>query len=165
MRLIEERLAAVLVTAMVLLGAVVGSIAWILGYPGIARGAAAGAVLAAVYLAVLWRYVTAFVAAARGERVSLLDRLALRGGMAGRLLLVGLVLGTVAKQHPQINLWAAILTFLSYRVVMGAYEIWVLVKSRKEPVPPPLGWDTDEDRFQAREKRDIGRRRTRHQGR
>lgn len=165
MRLIEERLATVFMTAMVLLGAAVSSAAWISGYPGVARGAAAGAVLAAAYLGILWRYVKAFVAAAKGERVGLLDRLVLRGGMAGRLLLVGFVLGTIAKQHPQINLWAAIITFLSYRVVMGAYEVWVLVKSRTEPVPPPLGWDTDEDRFQAREKRDIGRRRSRHQGR
>lgn len=165
MRLIEERLASVLVAATVLLGGVAGSIAWILGYPGVARGAAAGAVLAAAYLGILWRYVTAFVAAAKGERVSLFGRIVLRGGMAGRLLLAGVALGTIARNHPQINFWAAILTFLSYRVVMGVYEIWVLVKSRTEPVPPPLGWGPDEDRFQTREKRNIGRRRTRHQGR
>ena len=165
MRLVEERLAAVLATAMVLLGAVVGSVAWILGYPGVARGAAAGAVLAAAYLAILWRYVKAFVASAKGERPGMLDRIALRAGMAGRLLLAGLVLGAIAKHHPQTNLWAAILTFLSYRVVLGAYEIWVLVISRKEPIPPPLGWESDEDRFETRKKRDIGRRRSRHQGR
>ncbi len=151
--------------ATVLLGAVASGIAWFLGYPGIAWGTAAGAALAAAYLGILWRYVKAFVASAKGERISLLDRFFLRGGMAGRLLLVGLVLGTIAKHHPRINLWAAILSFLSYRLVMGAYEIWVLVKSRREPYPPPLEWAQDEDRFQAREKRDIGRRRSRHQGR
>ncbi|MBM3273674.1 MAG: hypothetical protein FJZ00_00870, partial [Candidatus Sericytochromatia bacterium] len=65
---------------MVLLGAVIALSAWILGYPGVARGALAGAALAAVYLAALWRYVKAFVAAAKGDRLTLVDRLALRAG-------------------------------------------------------------------------------------
>ncbi len=150
---------------MAVLGVVVGSAAWFLGFPGVARGAAAGAALGVAYLTILWRYVRAFVASARGERPRPLDLIFLRGGMAGRLLLAGAVLAAIAQRHPWINLWAAILTFLSYRLLMGAYEIWVLVKARREPIPPPLGWQDDDDRFDTREKRDIGRRRSRHQGR
>jgi hypothetical protein len=164
MRALEQRLAAVLSVAMVLLGGVIALSAWVLGKPGIARGALAGAALAAVYLAVLWRYVKAFVAAAKGEQLSVLDRLALRAGMPGRLLIAGSALVAVARNHPWIDLWAAILTFLSYRLVLGAYEIQVLIKARKEPLPPPLDWDP-EDRFATREKRDIGRRRSRDQSR
>ncbi|MBM3266478.1 MAG: hypothetical protein FJZ01_02420 [Candidatus Sericytochromatia bacterium] len=150
---------------MAVLGVATGFAAWLLGFPGVARGAVAGAALAAIYLAVLWRYVRAFVAQARGERPRLLDLVILRGGMGGRLLMAGGVLALIARNHPWINLWAAILTFLSYRVLMGLYEIWVLVRARREPIPPPLGWRDDDDRFDTREKRDIGRRRSRHQGR
>ena len=164
MRGLEQRLAAALSVAMVLLGAVIALSAWILGYPGVARGALAGAALAAVYLAALWRYVKAFVAAAKGDRLTLVDRLALRAGMPGRLLLAGSALVAVARNHPWIDLWAAILTFLSYRLILGAYEVWVLIKARKEPLSPPLDWDP-EDRFATREKRDIGRRRRRDQSR
>ena len=165
MWVLEQRLAATLSVAMVLLGGIAAIIAWGLGYPGVARGSVAGAALAAAYLGILWRYVTAFVAAAKGDRLTLVDRFALRAGMPGRLLLAGAVLAAIAQRHPWIDLWAAIIAFLSYRMALGAYEIWALVKARKEPLAPPLGWEEGQDRFQSREKRDIGRRRSRDQSR
>ncbi|MBI6545905.1 MAG: hypothetical protein HY692_03865 [Cyanobacteria bacterium NC_groundwater_1444_Ag_S-0.65um_54_12] len=160
----DERLFVVLVAAMAGLGLTIAAVAVLAGYPAVARGAVAGASLALVYLSVLRRFVRAFVMRARGEQVGLLNRLVLQSGMPGRLLLAAAGLILLARNHPWVNLWSAIITFLSYRVVVGVYEIVVILVGRQEPVPPGIGW-SEESVFLTRERLNIGRRRRWRQGR
>lgn len=161
----EERLPAALVAAMVAIGTLVAIVAMALGHASVARGAVAGAGLGAVYLIGVRRFVRAFFARSRGERLGPMDQVMLSVGMSGRLMLAAGWLAAVAKSHPYVDLWTTFLVFLSYRLLLGAYEIHALVLARKEPPPPPLGWESEEDTFIAREGRDLGRRRSRRQSR
>ncbi len=157
----EERLPATLVVAMAVLGVLAAIAAVVSGHLAVARGITVGAGLAVVYLAVLWRYVLAFVARAQGRRVAPGDQVILQTGMPGRLFLAGSVLFWVARKQPWINLWAAIGAFLAYRVLLAAYQIQAIMMARKGPAPPAIGWDTPDDTFISRERRSIGRRRWR----
>lgn len=161
----EEQLPSALIAVMAASGALGAIVAAFLGHLAVARGIAVGAGLAVVYLAVLWRYVRAFVARAGGQLVGPGDRIILHGGLLGRLILAGVVLYWVTQNQPWINLWAAIAAFLSYRVLLAAHQFRVILSGRKEPRPPAIGWDSQEDRFTSREKSSIGRTRRWRKGR
>ncbi|MBU6427472.1 MAG: hypothetical protein KGR26_00535 [Cyanobacteria bacterium REEB65] len=155
----EDRLPATLMLAQALLGAAAAITAMLLGHLAVARGIAVGAGLGVVYLAVLWRYVGAFVAQARGQRIGMGGQILLRSGLLGRLLLAGAVLYWVAQHQSGIDLWAAIAAFLSYRVLLSAHQFRVILTGRREPLPPAIGWTSEDDTFTARERSTIGRTR------
>lgn len=146
--------------AMATLGTLIALVAWVLNQTPIARGALAGTLLGVAYLAILWRTVRAFLARAQGVVVTPLDRVALGGGMFGRLLLVGLFLAVIARHHPHIDLWAAILTFFLYRILLGVNQAIMAIGAKWEPIPSKPG-PQKASRVRFRENHTIGRRRSR----
>jgi len=160
-----ERLPKVLTGSVIGLGVPAAGFLYVAGHPDLGRGVVSGIALSTVYLLALRRYVGAFVGRATGRKVGLLDRLILRAGSIGRYGLVGAGFSAVARAHPVVNLWAAILAFFLFRLLLGAYQVLVWFRARREPLPPPLPPEGDEDRFTSRERWRIGRRRSRRQGR
>ena len=160
-----DRLWLVLAGSVIGLGFPTAGLLFLSGHPSWGRGVVAGALLSAAYLTVLRRYVQAFVRSRLGQAVGFGDLLILRAGAIGRYGLVGAGFSAVARAHPVIDLWAAIVAFFSFRVLLGAYQVLVWFRARREPPPPPLPPEDGEIRFASRERWRIGRRRSWRQGR
>ncbi|MEB3238554.1 MAG: hypothetical protein VKO64_13155 [Candidatus Sericytochromatia bacterium] len=160
-----RRLPLILTGSVIGLGVPAAGFLFVSGHPDWGRGVMSGIALSSVYLLVLRRYVGAFVGRALGQRVGPLDRVILRAGSIGRYGLVGAGFSAVARAHPAINLWATILAFFLFRLLLGIYQISVWFRARREPLPPPLPPEEGEDRFTSRERWRVGRRRSWRQGR
>lgn len=93
--------------------------------PSVALGVLWGGALAALMLGALERWTQVFMAAYRGDRLGLLDRLLLRTGLAFRLLIAGLGIVVIRQSPVPINIWAALIALLlSYKtaVVVAALK-------------------------------------------